>query len=97
MPHQKGVRKEIVTMTPDWLKRKPPQTEPHVIPDDTEARSPVIHPYNGSTFNIPLVHIYNTRARRMKVHNLMVNNVVTVQPHKPPQTSVHEFKIHRTG
>ena len=38
-----------VTITPGRAPRKPTQTKPHVIPDDTEARSPLTHPYNGKS------------------------------------------------
>ena len=58
--HQRVKVKDKVTITPGRTTRKQTQTKSHVIPDDTEARSPLTHPYNGKSGSIPLVHRYNT-------------------------------------
>ena len=81
--------KDHVTITPGRKTRKPTQTIPHVIPDETEAFAPLTHPYNGKPDKIPPVHIYNTRARRMQGHDLMANQIATVQPLNPPNKAVH--------
>ena len=69
--------------------------EAHFIPDETEVISPKKHPYDGITFNVPLVHRYNTRARRLKGYNIMSNHVATIPPPikmlapAPTNTAVH--------
>ena len=95
---RQGVReKEKVTMTQGRAPRQPDQTRPHVILDDTDARSPLTHPYNGNICNIPPVHIYKTRARRMQDHDLMANHVATVQPLNTPEMAIPAYSINKTG
>ena len=48
--------KDHVTINPGRATGKPTQTRPHVIPDYTEARAPLTHPYDGNSGNIPPVH-----------------------------------------
>ena len=95
-PRQRVIRKSKVTMTPGHAKRKPPYTEPHFIPDDTEVRPQLTHPYNGRTCNVPLLHIYNNRARKMKCHNLMAKHVATIPPPRPPPTSLPTHTVQLT-
>ena len=85
-PCKRVNRKSKITMTPGRAKRQLPQTEPHFIPDDTEAIPQLPHPYDGITCNVPLVHKYNTRSRRLKVHHLMANHVSTIKPPRQPST-----------
>ena len=53
---QKVKVKYHVTITPGRATRKPTQTRPHVIPDDTEAHAPLTNPYYEKPCNIPPVH-----------------------------------------
>ena len=65
-------------MIPGCAKMRPTQTEPHIIPYDTDVVPPDTELYCGSPFNIPLLHRYNTGVRCLKGHNLMSNYVTTV-------------------
>ena len=87
-PRQRVIRQSMITMTPGRAKMQPPYTEPQAIPDDTEVLAPLPHPYDGSKYNIPIVHIYNTRDRKIKVHNLMANHVAKILPLRQPATSL---------
>ena len=94
-PSQRVILKEIVAMNQGRANRKPAQTRTHVILYDTDARSPLKHPYYGSTCNIPLVHRYNTRARRIKVHNLKDNHMETVHPQIPPDLAFPTYSLQK--
>ena len=48
--------KNHAIITPGRAKRKPTHARPHVIPDYTEARALLTHPYNGKAGKIPLLH-----------------------------------------
>ena len=80
--------KEKVTTNPGHTTWKPSQTITQVIPDYTEARSPLTHLYDRKTCNTPLVYIYNTRSRIMKGHNIMDNHVEKFQSINPPNIAV---------
>ena len=84
-------------MNPGRLKSQPLQTEPYVIPDDREVRQQVAHPFGGSTLNVPLIHRYNTRARKIKGHNLIAKPMAKIQSHRPPPISGPAYIIHRRG
>ena len=85
-------------MTPGHAKSQPPQTELHIIPDDTEVISPKSHTYGGILFNVPLVYGYNTRARHLKGHNLMANHVAKIPPPRQiPNPSPTNTTVNRTG
>ena len=86
-----------VTITLGHVPHKPTETKPHVIPDDTDARSPLTHPYYGKSGNIPLVHRYNTISRRIQGHDLMANHTATVQPLNPPNIAVPTYSVQKTG
>ena len=53
--------------------------------------------HDRNTYNILLVHRYNTRARRMQGHNLMDNHVEIVRPKNPPHIEVPAYSVHKTG
>ena len=95
--HQRVNVKDHVTITPGCATRKPTQIRPHIIPNDTEARAPLTHPYDGKSGNIPPVNRYNTRARRMQGHNLMSNHIATVQLLNPPNEAVHTYLVQKSG
>ena len=84
-------------MTPGRAKSQPPQIEPYGIPYNTEVRPPLPHPYDGSTYNVPLVHRYNTRSRRLKFHNLMANHVEKFTPPRQPPTLSPAYTVHIIG
>ena len=90
-------RKMNIIITQWRSKRQLPQTETHIIPDDTEVRSQLTHPYDGSKCNVPLLHRYNTRSRQLKGQNLMANHMATIPPHRQPPTSLPKYMVHRTG
>ena len=89
-PNQRLNINTKIEMTLGHKKRKPPHREPHIIPDKTEVITPIPQPYDGSTCNVPLVHIYNTRSRCLKGQNIMANHVEkffrpeNFQPHHQP-------------
>ena len=88
--------KDKVTITPWRAPWKPTQKKSHVIPDDTKARSPLTKPYNGNSYNIPLVQRYNTISRRMQGHELMANHIATFQPLNPPNIAVPTYSFQKT-
>ena len=51
-PRQRENIKTKIAMTPGRAKKQPDQTKPHVIPYDTEVIPPILHPYDGSTYNV---------------------------------------------
>ena len=89
--------KDHVTITPGYTTRKPTQTRPHIIPDDTEVSAPLTYPYDGKSGNISPLHRYNTRARRMQGHDLMANHIATVQPLNPPNKTIHTYSVQKSG
>ena len=67
-----------ITITPCHAVGQPPQKAPCVIPDDTKPIPPSKNQYDGNPIHIPPVHRYNTRARRLKVHDIMENHITTI-------------------
>ena len=68
----------IIAMTPVYASRQPIQTVPHLVTDDADIIPPYMHPYDISNIKVPLVQKYNTRAIRLKGHNIMANHVTTI-------------------
>ena len=95
--HQKTNVKYHVTITPGRATRKPTQTRPHIIPDNTESHAPLTHPYDGKAGRIPPLHRYNTIARRMQCHDLIANHIAAVQPLNPPNKAVHTYSVQKSG
>ena len=87
-----------IAMTPGHAKRQPPQTEPHIIPYDTEVLPPYTHQYYFIPFNVPLLHIYNNRAGRLKGHNLMEYHVSKIMLSRQiPTPAPTNTTVHQTG
>ena len=57
----------------------------------------MMYPYDGKSGNIPPVHRYNTRARRMQRHDLMSNLIATGQPLNPSTKAVHTYSVQKLG
>ena len=96
--YQRVNTKTKSVMTPGNAKMRPPQTEPHITPDDTEVLPTDMHPYNGKIFNTTPVHIYNTRSRHQKWHNLMEIHVTTTPlPRQMPTPAPTNMTLHQIG
>ena len=84
--HQRVTTKTKIAIPPERAKSQPLQMEPQLIPDYSDTISPKIHPYDGKTCNVPLVHIYNTNARSLKGGNIMTNQMTKIAPHRQIST-----------
>ena len=97
-PHQKVNTKTKLAMTPGRAKRQPPQSETHIILDVTEVIQPDTNPYDGSNFKVPLVHRYNARARLLKGHNIIANDMTKIlMPIKMPTPTPTITTVLKTG
>ena len=92
---QRANLKDNLTINPGRTTRKKTQTRAHVIPDDTEACAPLTHPYNLKSGNIPPVHRYSKNARRMQGHDLMANDIATVQLINTTNKAVHTYPVQK--